>query len=37
MVRFGIICCILLLAAFDGACAETRLERGGYPTLPPLQ
>ena len=30
MFRIGIACCGLLLAAFDGAMAETPAERGGY-------
>jgi mono/diheme cytochrome c family protein len=30
MFRIGIACCVLLLAALDGAIAETPAERGGY-------
>ena len=30
MFRIGISCCVLLLAACDGAMAETPTERGGY-------
>jgi mono/diheme cytochrome c family protein len=30
MFRIGIAGCVLLLATFDGAIAETQIERGGY-------